>query len=209
MRIILIILVALFHVSYARADDKIVQLPNIQVVSDKKTVDQTEFARLEKLEILYKGSLSKYDELRLEYDTLNRKFLDLNKSIKNMGIQIQENDSGLAKVTNSYSFFEERQQTQKYESNWLSYLLASVAIIITALGVGIALLAFWGYKNIKGAAVEDSIQKSKEASESFIENAIEEGKFSDLISKAVDRVIYRDILSRDDFPESENNNDNK
>jgi peroxiredoxin family protein len=82
-------------------------------------------------------------------------------------------------------------------------VLGASGLIITGVSLGIAIFAFWGYRNIKKEASELAAEKSKE----MVENKIEIGEFDQVIYKAVEKAIYRDILSTEDFPEDEGVND--
>jgi len=194
MRMTLIILLALCNISYVCAE--------VQDESGKKhkQYDQRYNERIERLEHLYQDTLSRYNDLKLEYDALKQNSEVLSHSIKGIDSQVDGNGNEIARLSKTYSKHEHRHDIEDYESNWISYLLAGVTLIVTALGVVIALLAFWGYRDIKNAAVAESISKSKELTESLVVSAIEEGRLSNLISAAVDRAVYRDVLSRDEFP---------
>ncbi len=85
---------------------------------------------------------------------------------------------------------------------WLGLILASVTLIVTGLGVIIAVLAFFGYSNIKKAATIGAVKKS----ESLVQSAIKDGQFNEVIYSAVERAVYRDILSEKDFPEENEGN---
>ncbi|WP_417535608.1 hypothetical protein [Methylophaga sp.] len=108
---------------------------------------------------------------------------------------------------------EGRSNLKTYEV-WTSLLLACVAIIVTALGVGIALLSFIGYKTaIKKAedkAAEIAESKASEIAESKaaetareeITKKVEAGHFDDLIEDAVQKIAfgteYDDAFEQDD-----------
>jgi len=81
----------------------------------------------------------------------------------------------------------------------MGLLLACVAIVVTGLGVVIALLALWGYRNIKKKATKEVLKQSDKQ----IKEAIKSGHFDVLIATEVDRAIYRGIMSDSDFPSTE------
>lgn len=78
-------------------------------------------------------------------------------------------------------------------------LLTCVAILVTILGVGIAILALWGFSNIKKAAAEAAVLSS----EKQLRDTINTGHFNDVINRAVEKVIYRGILSEENFPKED------
>ena len=96
-------------------------------------------------------------------------------------------------------------------SDWAGIMLGAASLIITVFSISIAVLAAWGFRNIKRTAVREATKKSEAAaikkSESSVEKAINEHKFDQTIYYAVEKVVYRGILSEDDFPpESEEGN---
>ncbi|ETO21512.1 hypothetical protein RFI_15691 [Reticulomyxa filosa] len=88
---------------------------------------------------------------------------------------------------------------------WAGILLAAAALLITILGVFIAILSIYGYKKIMTSAQEAAASKSKEAAEhimkTMIEKAttdalidiIENGKLNSVINESVEKVVYRGI----------------
>lgn len=82
---------------------------------------------------------------------------------------------------------------------WIGLLLACVTFVLTGVGVIFAVLAFFGYSNIKDAAIKGAVNKS----DTLVQSAINSGEFNNVIFSAVQRVVYRGILSDEDFPETE------
>ncbi len=88
---------------------------------------------------------------------------------------------------------------------WSGILLTSVAVILTALGIVMALFSFFGYKKMinsaKDAATKISTQKASEVTEklapevteSVLLKLIDQGNFDALIFDAVQKVTYRGI----------------
>lgn len=93
----------------------------------------------------------------------------------------------------------------KPESNTASTVLAGASVIITALGVLIAILSILGYSNIKKEAVKTSRDTAKETVESIageelmaateknIIELMESGRFDGIIENAVVNITYRGI----------------
>ncbi len=103
----------------------------------------------------------------------------------------------------------------KPESNTSSTVLAAASVIITALGVLIAILSILGYTNIKKEAVRVSADTAKQtvasiadvelmnATESNIVKLMENGRFDEIIRESIASVAYRGISISDEFEEEE------
>ncbi|MDU8501452.1 hypothetical protein RYB01_20010 [Pseudomonas syringae] len=97
-------------------------------------------------------------------------------------------------------------------------LLSAVSVIITVLGVLIAILAIIGYRNIKNEAIKDARKTAKEtvnivakeeiprATEENIIKLIEENRFDRLIQNAVENIVYRDTSMPDEITDEERSN---
>ncbi|GAA80105.1 MULTISPECIES: hypothetical protein [Pseudoalteromonas] len=151
---------------------------------------------------------TKYEQLEKHYQSLETQLKNLHQSINVIqanNTEIANHTSGLAidLVNNRKNISQNKQDIQLNvsQNSWGSFLLACVAVIVTVLGVGIALLAFWGYRNIKTASVDASVKDSIMQSEAALTLAIENGDFNNVINSAVERAVYRGILSTEDFPD--------
>ncbi len=88
---------------------------------------------------------------------------------------------------------------------WSGIALTSVAVILTALGIVMAIFSFFGYKKMingaKEAATRISTEKATEVTEGLVPSITEtvllkmldEGKFDDLIFDGIEKVAYRGI----------------
>jgi predicted PurR-regulated permease PerM len=88
---------------------------------------------------------------------------------------------------------------------WSGIALTSVAVILTALGIVMAIFSFFGYKKMingaKEAATRISTEKATEVTEGLAPGITEtvllkmlhEGKFDDLIFDGIEKVAYRGI----------------
>ncbi|WGO83622.1 hypothetical protein [Arsenophonus apicola] len=88
---------------------------------------------------------------------------------------------------------------------WTGILLASVSIILTVLGIVMAIFSFFGYRNMKNrakdAATKISIEKASEVTEQLAPEVTErvllklinEGNFNKLIFEAVQKITYRGV----------------
>jgi hypothetical protein len=110
------------------------------------------------------------------------------------------------------------QLKQPEENSIATILLSAVSIIITTLGVLIAVLAIPGYRNIKNKAIKEAQKTAKEtvknvakeeipkATEENIIKLINKNRFDKLIENAVESIVYRDTTMLDDMIDEENQN---
>ncbi|MGL6246001.1 hypothetical protein [Pseudomonas sp.] len=114
---------------------------------------------------------------------------------------------------------KEVSELRKPDDNSVATLLLSaVSVIITVLGVLIAILAILGYRNIKNEAIKDARKTAKEtvkivakeeiprATEENIIKLIEENRFDRLIQNAVENIVYRDTSMPDEVTDEERSN---
>lgn len=100
---------------------------------------------------------------------------------------------------------------------WSGILLTSVAVILTALGIVMAIFSFFGYKKMinsaKESATKISTEKASEVTEklapevteSVLLKLMDQGNFDTLILEAVQKVTYRGIaFSSGDMLEGSN-----
>lgn len=84
-------------------------------------------------------------------------------------------------------------------SVWAGILLASVAVLVTTLGVVIAIGSVFGYKKIMDSSRKEAERVTKieltKVAKNEIKERIERGEFNSLITDAVDRVAFGNINS--------------
>ena len=94
---------------------------------------------------------------------------------------------------------------------WAGIVLASVAVIVTTLGVGIAIFSFFGYRNAMVKASEVASEKASEvayeAAKNEITKRIENGDFHETITVAIQKIAYEGILSSDEIRYEEENSE--
>lgn len=100
-------------------------------------------------------------------------------------------------------------------NNTPSVVLAAVSVIITVLGVLIAILSIFGYTNIKNESIKSSQETAKatiaeiaekslqEATEKSLIKLIEKGRFDEIIQDSVSNISYRGISIPDGLEEEE------
>ncbi|MBN3160312.1 hypothetical protein [Pectobacterium brasiliense] len=88
-------------------------------------------------------------------------------------------------------------------SIWTGILLASVAAIVTTLGVVIAIGSVFGYKKIMDSSRKEAERVAKgeanKVAKEEISERINRGEFNALVMDAVDRVAFGNINSNDEF----------
>lgn len=88
---------------------------------------------------------------------------------------------------------------------WIGILLASITVILTVLGIAMAIFSFFGYKKIMSSAKDvatsisttEATKITKSLAPTVTKNVllklIDEGKFDEIIENAVEEVTYRGI----------------
>ena len=151
-----------------------------------------------------KVHVTSLDKIKLKQKEFELKYNNILASAsKSQSTSITSLTNKLTALTSRYNKLELKYEV-RMKSNADSYTLTSVmltcvAVIVTALGVGVALLAFWGYRNIREASIKASVDKA----ELVIDRTIQSGKFNEIIFKASQSVIYRGVMSDIDFPTEE------
>lgn len=74
---------------------------------------------------------------------------------------------------------------------WTSILLGCVAVIVTTLGVGLAIFSFFGYRETMRRSSEIAENTSAAIAREEIVKRMENGDFKETIEEAIDRVAFR------------------
>ncbi|MCQ4243384.1 hypothetical protein [Stutzerimonas stutzeri] len=140
------------------------------------------------------------DLYRVIQDAVNAGISEDEKSSEILELKFQLQADKIAKLEREVEWLK-----GKPESNTASTVLAAASVIITALGVLIAILSILGYSNIKKEAVKTSRDTAKEtvnsiagvelmdATEKNIIVLMENGRFDEIIQNAVASITYRGI----------------
>lgn len=78
---------------------------------------------------------------------------------------------------------------------WSGILLGCVAVMVTILGVGVALLSFIGYRELIKKGTEKASLVAAEKTEKEFQRFIKQGKLDAVIAEGINRITYRDISS--------------
>jgi len=207
MRVVL--LLCFFYLGAVEANSKDSHIELIQSTSEKTksiehldTVINSRLNALEGISQQVKENQQKFNELHEENSAELTVFLESSKSTASA---VVDNKDQIDLLLLKYDDLKKLNDSLTQENDgmsfetWAGILLACVAVIVTGLGVVIALLALWGYSNIKKAATEAAVTESKV----LVKEAIASGDFNQLIYTEVNKAIYRGILSENDFPETE------
>ncbi|RUO42425.1 hypothetical protein [Idiomarina aquatica] len=156
---------------------------SVEALNGKIALLQLKYNKL--LDKLESGLIEKQQQQSTEPPALN--YSVLAEELRTLKHQLNELRyvSNLVKVNENHN-------------DWIGILLVAASLVFTGLSFILGILALWGYRNIKSGAVESAIKQSN----SVIASRIEKGEFNDIISRAVERTIYRDVLSANDFPEN-------
>lgn len=166
------------------------------------------------------------DEHRRDYENLvgpivqslervtDEKFQSLDEAFSEFKSQSERDLQGLEAVIEKQdveieelkkALIESRSNDEMTFEEWTGILLASVAIILTALAVVIAIVSFYGYKKIINSANDIATKKSTEVTTEIVKNQIHETTKVELVSlfederldefllEAAGKVIYRGI----------------
>ncbi|MGW8706085.1 hypothetical protein ACWGLL_12055 [Brevundimonas sp. NPDC055814] len=103
-------------------------------------------------------------------------------------------------------------------SEWAGLLLTSVAILVTALGVLIAIAAVWGFSGIKAGAEDAAVEhvtqqlenggvlapQLRKSFENFLERQLRDDRLRRYMEERVNVVIYRGAESRAEAADDDN-----
>lgn len=187
--------------SFAYSEDN--EHQNLNVKST--TINSTQLAELKRKldELIFKSSVSK-----INYDN---KITTLEEKVKSQ--------DGLINIliSKDLSLNASTERVSGYEK-WTSILLGSVTVIITTLGVFIALLSFFGYREVikrseeiaSNISAKEAEIKSQElvpeAVKQEIASQIEGGQLRKFIKENLEEIALRGILSgvdKDEDPDDE------
>lgn len=192
--IILLLSLLLSSVSFsdeAIDDQRLKNLFNKSLEEGSLNPDFSLYKKIEHVEKLLEGLSSRLHS-DSNYQTTHRELELLKENYRRLKIKVDD--------LNSQSYLVKSVSTH---NDWTGIMLGAASLIFTGLSVGIAMLAFWGFKNIKSSAVSNAIEQSRLA----ISEKIENGEFNEVIYRAVEKSIYRDILSQNDFPQEDMDDD--
>lgn len=133
---------------------------------------------------------------------------EISKSIQSYEISTQKNiiDEQKDKIASLQNKLDTIENSSGLNfAVWSGIILTSVAILLTILGIIIAVFSFFGYKKVmnsaKDAAENVSAVKAAEITErlaptlteSILLKLLEKGNFDKIIQQAVEKVTYRGI----------------
>ena len=150
---------------------------------------------------------------------LTRQYEKLKSSVSNLESLIVEQNEVIESLQERLKIPEnfEQEEGMTFEV-WSGILLAVTALILGAVGIGIAVFSFIGYNELinKGVekattvatAISEEVAKDRVSEEvssksrEEIERLIDVGYFDTIINEIVQRFIYRGVLPGSDFGEN-------
>jgi hypothetical protein len=141
-------------------------------------------------------------------ENINKPIILLETRLEHQAQKIQKLEAELRSVNSR------RDDGMSFEV-WAGLLLASSALLLTIIGIGIALLSVFGYRKLakssKEAAEKVSIKVARETSEATANKAtaaelvrlLEAGKFDNVIREAIETISFRGVTGLDELEEGE------
>ena len=139
------------------------------------------------------------NKLLFELMQSNKKYIEIVNSQKEEILSLEN------KIDNGMTF-----------SVWSGIVLSSASVIVTVVGVLIALLSFIGYRQIKEATEKSANTRAAEVAQRIAEKVamdntpietqkalislIDNHKFDEIIQTSVEKIIYRGIGNTDEEP---------
>lgn len=175
------------------------------------------------LDLEYKDVMSLQDKrgLSAENVILLEKIKNQDRDLLQLNQDYQEQKIELDKLSQDYSELKTYVELQKESgdlisfSSWASFLLTAVAVLVTVLGVVIAIISFIGFRGIKAqaeaiaiTAAENQVEiKLDQIAVKEFQRLIDEGALNKQLESAVDMILRLGNVSQydelDKYDESE------
>ncbi|MFV5376386.1 hypothetical protein [Acinetobacter calcoaceticus] len=175
------------------------------------------------LDLESKDMMSLQDKrgLSVENVILLEKIKNQDRDLLQLNQDYQEQKNELDKLSQDYSELKNYVDLQKESgdlisfSSWASFLLTAVAVLVTVLGVMIAIISFIGFKGIKAqaeaiaiTAAENQVEiKLDQIAVKEFQRLIDEGALNKQLESAVDMILRLENVSQydelDKYDESE------
>ncbi|WP_244323511.1 hypothetical protein [Salinivibrio costicola] len=166
------------HASLGEQDKKIKLLTEKQQSNERQQTLEAKIESLEmKLEAITSEKGQSKEETRLER-------------------RLESIESSLSSMTNKNKYFT--------YADWAAVAITCVAVLLTIIGLAIAALAFWGYREIKELTKNSAAKEAKsvaqktmeemihEVAKSELEKLINDGKLLEPLQDAVDMILRSD-----------------
>ncbi len=86
---------------------------------------------------------------------------------------------------------------------WSGILLACVAVLVTVLGVVVALLSFFGYRELIEKGTESASLVAAKQTKVEFDRFIAKGRLDNVIAESINKIVYRGFSSDSDEDETE------
>lgn len=190
-------------------------LPSSHVYAGNELLNTKDVAAIEVTE--NKANGTSYEDSINQDVTLQ--YENLNSSISNLENLVQKQSKIIKDLQDQLGNSE--KPTEKDGMNfevWSGFLLAIAALVLGAVGIGIAVFSFIGYNELINKGVEKATTVATDIAENVakdrvseevsnkskeeIERLIEIGYFDTIINEIVQRFMYRGVMPGSDFGEN-------
>lgn len=146
------------------------------------------------------------EEMQILVKQQSIEIAELKKKIKEMDINLGDTD--INSINESVNSINSEKRFLSY-ADMAAISISSVSILVTLVGIGIALLSFWGYNSIKemvkseasviaaDKVTEEVSSKIQQVASDEIKKVIDDGKLNNHLQDAVDFILRsRGIISQ-------------
>lgn len=178
--IILVLLLSLFSIGSQASDNK----SSSKIMTQTAKHEVTPAISQEEMQVLVKQQSIEIAELK--------------KKIKEMDINLGDTD--INSINESVNSINSEKRFLSY-ADMAAISISSVSILVTLVGIGIALLSFWGYNSIKemvkseasviaaDKVTEEVSLKIQQVASDEIKKVIDDGKLNNHLQDAVDFIL--------------------
>lgn len=135
--------------------------------------------------------------------------------VSQLEAEIKTQQNSIAKLNAELKAFTDSRSDGMSFEVWTGILLACSALLLTILGIGIALLSIFGYRKIVRSssesaqkiatkvAQETSVATANEATSTELQRLIKMGAFNAVIREAIETISYRGLQPLSELDEQE------
>jgi hypothetical protein len=134
-----------------------------------------------------------------EMDGLVQNYAQNSEKIKSLEEAIKSQDEKIKVISGRLTDLQNKSSSG-FEV-WTGILLACVSVIVTVLGVGVALLSLVGYREIVSKGTEKAAVSAAKQAEIEFQKFISDGRLNDVIAEGINKISLRGIPSGNDLEE--------
>ena len=147
---------------------------------------------------LLKILVSLEDKIDLINKEVDKSRINISENNAEKPMDIKELKADLIIIERKFESLNNLVKEKDSSISWAGLMIGLATLILTGVSVFVAILAIWGFRNIRDVAIKEAVTRS----EVVVKDNIESGDFDEVVNKAVEKAIYRNILSVDDFDEN-------